>query len=170
MAIVNRQESSVIEEKVTQIARRYPQALYYPFKVVESNIDVNVLDAEIQATSLFTKLKTYFSKSFGNLNAWIEALDCLVYPEHRFKYWYQILMDMLQNEVQNKVPKAKFVEIAKMMLVDISSQEKALVGNQIGSYNRKFVEKWGKHFVKSFGEDGRKIEEYTTKQLTALLQ
>ena len=98
VAIVNRQESSVIEEKVTQIARRYPQALYYPFKVIESNIDVNVLDAEIQATPLFTKLKNFFSKYFGNLNSWIEALDCLVYPEHRFKYWYQILLDMLQNE------------------------------------------------------------------------
>lgn len=79
-------------------------------------------------------------------------------------------MDMLQNEQQNNVPKAKYVEIAKMMLVDISSPEKALVGNQIGSYNRKFVEKWGKHFIKSFGEDGKKIEEYTTKNLTALLQ
>jgi hypothetical protein len=125
---VNRQESSVIEDKVTQIARRYPQALYYPFKVIESNIDVNVLDADIQSTTLFAKLKTYFSKSFGNLNAWIEALDCLVYPEHRFKYWYQILLDMLSNE-KNQVPKPKLQEIAKMMMLDISSQEKPLVGN-----------------------------------------
>jgi hypothetical protein len=127
-------------------------------------MDVNVLDADIQATSLFTKLRSYFSKSFGNLNKWIEALDCLVYPEHRFKYWYQILLDMLGSEQQqNKVPKAKYVEIAKMMLIDISSKEKPLVGEQIGSYNRKFVEKWGKHFIKSFGEDGHKIEDYTTK-------
>ncbi len=50
-----------------------------------------------------------------------------------------------------------------MMLVDISSMEKPLVGKQIGSYNRKFVEKWGKHFVKSFGEDGKKVGEYTNK-------
>ena len=57
-----------------------------------------------------------------------------------------------------------------MMLVDISSMEKSLVGKQIGSYNRKFVEKWGKHFVKSFGEDGKKVGEYTNKQLTSLLQ
>jgi len=60
VAIVNRNESSVIEEKVIQIARRYPQALYYPFKVVESNIDVNVLDADIEPTPLFTKLKNFF--------------------------------------------------------------------------------------------------------------
>ena len=47
MAVVNRPESSVIEDKVVQIARRYPQALYYPFKVVESNLDVNELDADV---------------------------------------------------------------------------------------------------------------------------
>jgi|LauGreDrversion4_2_1035121.scaffolds.fasta_scaffold06558_5 DNA-dependent protein kinase catalytic subunit len=47
VAIVNRKESSVIEEKVIQIARHYPQALYYPFKVVESNLEVNVLEAEV---------------------------------------------------------------------------------------------------------------------------
>lgn len=54
MAVVNRPESSVIEDKVVQIARRYPQALYYPFKVVESNLEVNVLDADVgETTPLF---------------------------------------------------------------------------------------------------------------------
>ena len=86
--MVNRTESTVIEEKVLQIAKRYPQALYYPFQVIQSNMEVNVLDAQIQATPLFKKLRNYFSSTFKNLNAWIEALDCLVYPEHRFKYWF----------------------------------------------------------------------------------
>ena len=63
VAVVNRPESSVIEEKVIQIARKYPQALYYPFKVVESNLEVNVLDAYVgEATPLFQKLKLFFSK------------------------------------------------------------------------------------------------------------
>lgn len=62
--MVNRSESTVIEEKVIQIAKRYPQALFYPFKVIESNIQVNVLDSDIQRTPLFTKLSKFFSKSF----------------------------------------------------------------------------------------------------------
>ncbi len=88
--------------------------------MIESNIDVNVLDADVQATTLFVKLRTYFGKSFANLNKWIEALDCLVYPEHRFKYWYQILLDMLSNEA-HQVHKHKLQDIAKMMMQDISS-------------------------------------------------
>jgi hypothetical protein len=95
VAIVNRQESSVIQEKVIQIAKHYPQALYYPFKVVESNIQVNVLEAEVQPTALFKKLQAFFSNCFSNLNTWVTALDCLVYPEHRIKYWFQILADLI---------------------------------------------------------------------------
>jgi hypothetical protein len=57
---------------------------------------------------------------------------------------------MLSNEA-HQVHKHKLQDIAKMMMQDISSLEKPLVGDQIGSYNRKFVEKWGKHFSKSFG-------------------
>jgi len=106
VAIVNRQESSAIEEKVIQIARHYPQALYYPFKVVESNLQVNVLGADVQPTPLFLKLQQLYQKSFSNLNSWLEALDGLVYPEHRFKYWIQILSDLL-SQTGNPVPKAK---------------------------------------------------------------
>ena len=62
VAIVNRSESTVIEEKVTHIARRYPQALYYPFKVIESNIEVNMLDSDVQMTPLFGRLKQFFAK------------------------------------------------------------------------------------------------------------
>lgn len=127
MAVVNRPESSVIEEKVIQIARRYPQALYYPFKVVESNLEVNVLDADVgETTPLFQRLKQFFSKQFGNLNKWVEALDCLVYPEHRFKYWYQILSDLLASD---KATPEKILNTYKMMIADIAATEKQWVGN-----------------------------------------
>jgi hypothetical protein len=155
VAIVNRNESSVIEEKVIQIARRYPQALYYPFKVVESNIDVNVLDADIEPTPLFTKLKNFFQKSFKNLNTWIEALEGLVYPEHRFKYWHQIISDLVSSSTAGDkavvVSKVKMQEIVKMMIKDIASDEKALVGKDIGGYNRKFAEKYSSAMIKAFG-------------------
>lgn len=82
-------------EKVKEIAKHYPQALYYPFKVIESNIDVNVLDSDIKPTELFTMLKQYFGKYFRNLNAWVEALDCLVYPEHRIKHWFATLQELI---------------------------------------------------------------------------
>jgi hypothetical protein len=31
------------------------------------------------------------------LNSWSEALDCLIFPEHRFQYWYQRFCEAHQD-------------------------------------------------------------------------
>jgi len=163
VAVVNRGESAVIEDKVYQIAKKYPQALYYPFKVIESNINVNILDAEVNLSSLFKKLQAYYTQYFITLNSWIEALDCLIYPEHRFKYWFQILSDLLADE-NSKVDPNKLTELTRLMLEDIGSHERPLVEGNIGTYNRKFAEKWGKPLTKVFGEEGQSVLKMDQKQ------
>jgi hypothetical protein len=40
------------------------------------------------------------------------------------------------------------------MMNDLTAGERPLVGNMIGSYNKKFAEKWEKNFHKAFGRDG----------------
>ena len=148
MAIINRAEASAIEAKVIQIVKLYPQALFYPFKVIESNIIVNVLDAEATKSSLFTKLQRYLSM-FTNLNAWIEALDCLIYPEHRFKYWSQIIQDMLNGELKpDQISKLK--SMVKMMLDDLIAEERPNIESEIGRYNRQFANRWQKLFNRVF--------------------
>ena len=94
IAVINRSESTMIAEKIGQIARKYPQVLYYPFKVVESNIEVNILESEVEQTPLFKVIKQYFDQKFGNLNTWTEALDCLMDPEHRAQYWLGLIFDV----------------------------------------------------------------------------
>jgi hypothetical protein len=39
------------------------------------------------------------------------------------------------------------------MMQDIGSLDKPLVGSEIGSYNRKFAEKYTKQLLKVFGEN-----------------
>ena len=43
-AVLNRPESSIIQNIVAKIAQKYPQALFYPFKVIESNLEINLMD------------------------------------------------------------------------------------------------------------------------------
>ena len=51
ISVVNTSESDMIKHKVVQIVKIYPQALYYPFKVVESNIELNLLsEDDVQTT------------------------------------------------------------------------------------------------------------------------
>ena len=45
VAFMNRPKADVIAEKVRQIQRKYPQALYYPFKVIQSNFEVDMSGA-----------------------------------------------------------------------------------------------------------------------------
>jgi hypothetical protein len=47
VAVINKPEGTIVAEKVRQIARKYPQALFYPFNVIQSNIEVNMLSSEI---------------------------------------------------------------------------------------------------------------------------
>ena len=78
----------MIAQKVCQIVKFYPQVLYYPFKVVESNIEVNLVSSdEVETSKLYKLIKQFFEQKYENLQTWTEALNCLVDPEHRARYW-----------------------------------------------------------------------------------
>lgn len=89
-----------------------------------------------------------------------------MYPEHRFKYWYQILCDLLASE---KATPERILSTFRMMLADIASVDKQWVGDQIGSYNRKFAQIWVKSLTKVFGENGAKVSGMPVKQLATLM-
>lgn len=77
----------MIANKVIQIVKSYPQVLYYPFKVVQSNIEVNLVSSEVETSRLYNLIKLFFEEKYANMNKWTEALNCLVDPEHRARYW-----------------------------------------------------------------------------------
>ena len=74
--------------------------MYYPFKVIESNHRLNLLNRASSDTQRETELFQLLSRRFSqyqNLNAWSEALDCLIFPEHRFAYWLELLVDTVKE-------------------------------------------------------------------------
>jgi hypothetical protein len=44
-----------------------------------------------------------------------------------------------------------------MMYSDIMTAEKPMVGEDIGLYNRRFIQNWESVFARSFGRDGSKV-------------
>lgn len=122
-AVLNRPESAVIADKLKVISRKYPHALYYPFKVIESNIKFSLLDTEVQTTSVFKKIQQHFDTKFANLHAWIEALDGLVHPEHRILYWITLLEDIQKagNSSSNLI---KVGTLISLMIEDVASLSK----------------------------------------------
>lgn len=140
-AVLNRPESEIISELVKKIATKYPQAVFYPFKVIQSNIEINfsnedILRGQKEAQSLlFQKLRESFDQ-FNTLNKWIEALDCLIFPEHRFIYWYKLITDIcedpqLKQLIVDQSPKnpllLKVHQLTVFMYNDIMARQKRFV-------------------------------------------
>ena len=44
------------------------------------------------------------------------------------------------------------------------------MGEEIGSYNKKFAEKWGKYFVKAFGATAENVDKMSQKQVLQVMQ
>ena len=120
--------------------------LYYPFKVVESNIDVNLFDNEMDQTRLFKLIRQYFDEKYANLNTWTEALDCLIDPEHRVQYWLGLIFDVNQD---SPAAQEKMDYYYKMMQEDVAQQQKPLIGDQIGSYNRQYAKQFANYLQKN---------------------
>lgn len=57
-----------------------------------------------------------------------------------------------------------------MMWNDIMSDSKPMVGNNIGQYNKQFIQKWQPVFVRSFGQHGAKVTQMGLALLVTELQ
>ena len=75
---------------------------------------------------------------------------------------------MLGDDKQVNEP-GKIRDLVKMMIADICNSERELVGEQIGSYNRKFAEKWARQFTKIYGEEATNVDRMSTKQFLQVL-
>lgn len=122
-------------------------------------------------SDLFQSLTAKYSK-FEMLNSWVEALDCTIFPEHRFKSWYQIICDIYQSSKNIKEAEilVKIKKVVLMMIEDILSDSKPFVGEEIGLYNKQFIIKWVQLFTHSFGKDGAKVLKMNLTQITKELE
>lgn len=147
VAVINTRESEMISHKVIQIVKSYPQVLFYPFKVVESDIELNLLSNEVETTRLYDSIKKYFEKNYENLNTWTEALNCLVDPEHRARYWLQLIYDSYKEQGEGAGPRINV--LLDKMLADVATLTKPHIDNQIGQINSKFARQVESYFKKN---------------------
>ena len=56
------------------------------------------MNTEVETTGLYESIKTHFEQKYENLITWTEALNCLVDPEHRTRYWLQLIFDAYKEE------------------------------------------------------------------------
>ncbi len=98
IAILDEPASEAVSAKFIEMVEKYPQPIIYAFKVAQSNKEIDLLRMEGSGHSfLYDNVVSMFESNLST-NAWVEALDCLVNPEHRMKYWLELIKEVFPND------------------------------------------------------------------------
>jgi hypothetical protein len=106
IAIMNTPASGAISMKFKEMAKAYPQPIIYALKVADANRRVD--------TNLHPKPELYRNpisviEENQTINAWVEALEGLTYPEHRMKYWLELMKDAFTSDACKDTNKLEYL-------------------------------------------------------------
>lgn len=136
--LANIEEASgrVLVEVLESIARSYPQALYFPFHVSETDFGVT---GRQRTQNLKSILKNPL------LQGLVRALEDLTYPEQRLKDGLLQIRNLLFTGVTERA-RLVFTEICQDCL-DTQALKDPI--RQAGEWNLKFAREWAPHIVYS---------------------
>eukprot|EP01119_Soliformovum_irregulare_P013151 TRINITY_DN3471_c1_g1_i1.p1 TRINITY_DN3471_c1_g1~~TRINITY_DN3471_c1_g1_i1.p1 ORF type:complete len:703 (-),score=223.51 TRINITY_DN3471_c1_g1_i1:67-2175(-) len=143
MALLDKPEGPVVIPILIEIAKLYPQAVYYPFKISSE-------DLKPAAKKVTAPLEKILDKPL--LNNLVTSLEKLTHPEHRFKDWTESLKPLMRNKNRSEEDQRKIAEIWQEMAQDLFD-----AASDHGTYNKKFATTWGKNMISKFGKDGSKL-------------
>lgn len=166
LACINEPISDIISHTVVNLFKNYPQALFYVFKVVESDLSLKLVS--VKESRLYKALNKYCSSTNPTLNAFAESLDCLVDPEFRWKYWFDLIRETMMRE--DGISRAKAALFAKLMIENITCEERKFIGRRIGLNNRNFAKEFGGRIREALGDDGRYLQNMTYNQFVEAIR
>jgi DNA-dependent protein kinase catalytic subunit len=125
---------------LTEIAKNYPQALYFPFRISTENLALS--ETAEQAIAPLRKL-------LANplLDQFVASLEKLTHPEHRWKDWVEELKPLIKNKRRDA---RRIRELVQQIHKDVFDPKQP----DIGTYNKRFAAEWEKEYIRAFGADG----------------
>ncbi|ETV82803.1 hypothetical protein, variant 1 [Aphanomyces astaci] len=123
------------------MAKEYPKALYYDFRLSSASIP------DMAANARFHRLAALLQDH--TLNQFVAALEGLHHPEIRLKEALRYLSDV----VDDKKPKAQLASIVSTTLSAVFDDRTRVLGNQVGAYNRQWMAQHRKHIEAMLGKD-----------------
>jgi hypothetical protein len=160
IACINEPISDIIFTAVVNLFKNYPQALFYVFKVVESDLALKLVS--VKESRLYRGLQKHCNTNHAKLNLFVESLDCLVDPEFRWKYWFDLIRESMLRE--DNIYRAKAASIAALMIENVAKEERSSLGRRIGLHNRHFARDFGQKIINAFGIDGKELLNMTYNQ------
>jgi hypothetical protein len=155
----------VIFKTVAKLCAEYLEAMFYAFKVVESDLVLRLVS--VKESKLYKGLQKRCNSVDSNLNHFVESLDCLVDPEYRWKYFFDLIRESMLREDQ--ASKAKAARIAGLLIENVTREERKYIGRRIGLNNREFARTYGQKVRDAFGDDGKELLNMTYNEFVTAI-
>ncbi|KAL4648766.1 DNA-dependent protein kinase catalytic subunit isoform X1 [Arapaima gigas] len=151
MALLDKPEAVAVQQILLEIAEAYPQALVYSFMISCESYTFDDSSTGHKNKEFVTRLKSQLDKG-GVVKDFVDALQQLTNPDMLFKDWWESVKNELERKnLDRKTIKQKYDD----MFSTLGDQK--VVG--LGSFHKKFIQKFAKEIEKLLGSDGSKLFE-----------
>lgn len=172
LAVLDKPEGKAVHGVLKEIARTYPQALWYPFKISSEQFTFeNSKEGNVRQDTV-KSLQASLDSSL--LNDFIAALEQLTNPEMVFKDWCDGPMRQLLEDKDKRTNlqaiKDCFLSMFENLLSSgpIGENVSQIRGNVFGPFRKKFAKDFSSEIQKLFGREGEKLKGLKLSQFANL--
>ncbi|EDO34280.1 predicted protein, partial [Nematostella vectensis] len=164
VALMDKKEARAVHGIVTEIAKNYPQALCYAFKVSSEQF---VFDSSPEGNTnrkAVERIRKLLESPL--MDSFIAALEQLHNPEMAFKDWCDGEIKQLLQTKNKKAIKEAFRSIYKQLFdssVNRATDSSQPAAEEMGPFRKKFSKEHASRFENIFGKDGEKLVNMSLK-------
>ncbi|XP_048576196.1 DNA-dependent protein kinase catalytic subunit isoform X3 [Nematostella vectensis] len=165
VALMDKKEARAVHGIVTEIAKNYPQALCYAFKVSSEQF---VFDSSPEGNTnrkAVERIRKLLESPL--MDSFIAALEQLHNPEMAFKDWCDGEIKQLLQTKNKKAIKEAFRSIYKQLFdssVNRATDSSQPAAEEMGPFRKKFSKEHASRFENIFGKDGEKLVNMSLKE------
>ncbi|KAK9971873.1 hypothetical protein ABG768_025216 [Culter alburnus] len=151
MALLDKPQATAVQHVIEEIAECYPQALIYPYMISSESYTFEKSASGQRNREFVEKLKSLLDKG-GVIQEFVNALQQLTNPDMLFKDWWGELKNQLDKPDMDKKKMKQLYDEMTGLLGDSKSPG-------LGSFRRKFIQKYCKEVEKLLGAGGSNLYE-----------
>ncbi|GFR71491.1 DNA-dependent protein kinase catalytic subunit, partial [Elysia marginata] len=176
-ALLDKPEAVVVSPLLLRIAKEYPQAFIYPFRMSSEGYNFGTTAQDKKNQAVCQELETLCSNP--EVNKFISALEQFGQPDMIFKDWCGDMRKLVAHKNKSKVEiKKKFQEVVVQLFdvksaasVDTTSTQASFMSTAssvpMGDYRKGFAVALKDLFFKTFGQDGDKLSSMNSKEFSS---
>ncbi|XP_072167838.1 DNA-dependent protein kinase catalytic subunit-like [Diadema setosum] len=181
LALLDKSESPAVKDILKAIAKDYPQALVYPFKISSEDFKLDETTPKGRESKKAVEELTAILSSLPLVDDFVQALQKLTHPGFIFKDWTENIKPLMDGKKPDvSIIKGKYNELYQELFggLEVERSSSGPSGDvsrsspsiQSGTFWKKFAREWQKKFDTEFGHDGSKLSGMSFKALQTIFK